>query len=365
MYKFRIYPSRRQQARLFVQFDICCRLYNILLEQARTDYKVTGEADVRKFTLNNRIKAIKDSNPELNQVFSQALQNIADRLAKAYANFFRRLKEKKAGRKIKVGFPRFKKRFESITYPQFGFKFKSPNRLYCSRIGSIPIVTHRGLRGKIKTLTIKCNQAGQWFVVFACEVGVKAKTNHGEPVGIDVGLENFATLSNGIVIENPEYFRRSEVKVKRLQRQVSKKAKDSRNRRKAIHRLAKAHLKVANQRGDFLHKLSRGLVDAYGKIAVEKLNVNGMLKNHHLAKSIADASWFDFIRKLQYKAESAGCEVIEVEPKGTSQRCSNCGELVKKSLGIRNHKCPHCGFSIHRDLNASINILRTAGIAGT
>ena len=341
------------------------RLYNKLLEHARADYKASGEADVRRFTLNNRIKAIKDSNPELNQVFSQTLQNVGNRLAKAYANFFRRVKEKKAGKKVKVGFPRFKKLFKSITYPQFGFKFKSSNRLYCSKIGSIPIVLHRVPRGKIKTLTIKCNQVGQWFAVFACEVEIKVKANHKEAVGIDVGLENFATLSNGAVIENLRCFKKSEARVKKLQRRVSRKVKGSSNRRKAIHKLAKAHLKVANQRKDFLHKLSRKLVDTYGIIAVEKLNINGMLKNHHLAKSIADASWFDFIRKLRYKAGSAGCEVVEVESRGTSQRCSNCDEVVKKPLWVRHHACPHCGFTAHRDMNASINILRTAGIAGT
>jgi len=367
MYEFRIYPTGKQRHRLFTQFDLCSKLYNNLLGDARTAYKETGKADTRKFTLINAIKTAKGKDPNLSQVYSQSLQNVGDRLSKAYANFFRRIKERKAGKNIKAGFPRFKKHFRSITYPQSGFSFKSDNRLFCSKIGNIPIVLHRVPKGKIKTLTIKRNQAGQWFATFACEVNIKAVRNKGKAVGIDVGLENFATLSDGVVIENPKFLRKSEDRVKLLQRRVSRKVKGSKNRRKAKHRLAKLHLKVTNQRKDFCHKLSHRLVTEYSKINVEKLGIKNMLRNHHLAKSISDASWNDFIQKLSYKALSAGSVVVEVNPRGTSQRCSNCGEIVKKSLRIRQHTCPTCGLSIHRDLNAALNICAssTVGLTGT
>ncbi len=365
MYEFRIYPTRKQRARLFNQFDICSKVYNALLNETRTAYKEKGKADTRKFTLINAIKAITSKDPATDQVYSQSLQNVADRLSKAYANFFRRIKERKAGKRVNAGFPRFKKHFRSITYPQSGFKFKSATRLFCSKIGSIPIVLHRVPKGKIKTLTIKRNQAGQWFAVFACEVDIEPVVNTGKAIGIDVGLENFATLSDGVVIENHKFLRKSEARIKLLQRRVSRKVKGSNNRRKAKHELAKLHLKVINQRKDFCHKLSRKLVISYSKISVEKLNVSNMLKNHYLAKSISDASWSDFISKLHYKASSAGSEVIEVCARGTSQKCSNCGAIVKKTLKVRQHTCPVCGLSIHRDLNAAYNILSTAGLAGT
>jgi len=366
-YKFRIYPTGKQRARLFNQFDICSKVYNTLLGEARAAYKEKGKADTRKFTLINAIKAIKSKDPATTQVYSQCIQAVADRLSRAYANFFRRVKERKAGKKVKAGFPRFKKHFRSITYPQSGFHFVSDNRLFCSKIGNIPIVLHRVPKGKIKTLTIKRNHAGQWFATFACEVEVRTASNTGKAIGIDVGLENFATLSDGIVIENPKFLRKSEVRIKLLQRRVSRKVKGSKNRRKAKHKLAKLHLKVTNQRKDFCHKLSRQLVTNYSKINVEKLSISNMLRNHHLAKSISDASWHDFIQKLSYKASSAGSEVVEVYARNTSQRCSNCGEIVKKSLRIRQHTCPACGFSVHRDLNAAYNILAssTAGLTGT
>jgi putative transposase len=283
-------------------------MYNLLLERCKEAYKKDKTSLNSKAKLCKIIKEVKDSDPKFEAVFSQTLQNCADRLSKAYANFFRRLKEKKAGKKIKVGFPRFKKRFKSITYPQFGFSFKSDKRLHVSKIGNIPIVLHRVPKGKIKTMTIKRNRAGQWFAVFCCEIE-SVKKEHPRPdkkIGIDVGIENFATLSDGNVIENPRFLVKSERRLKRLQRELSRKKKGSANRRKAIQKVAKLHTKIANQRRDFLHKQSRILADTYSFIAVEDLYINGMLHNHHLAKHIADASWGMFLDMTAYKAESAG-----------------------------------------------------------
>jgi len=362
-YKFRLYPSRKQINRLSGQFEICRRAYNELLEISIGTYENTGKG-LSKFDLDKCIKYL-DTNTDI--VFSQVLQNINDRIGKAFKNFFRRAKKKKSGKHIKVGYPRFKKHFKSITYPQMGFRFKSGRRLCVSKIGSMPIVLHRAPKGKIKTMTIKRNNANQWFAVFGCEVDIKPKKHISvkSKVGIDVGLENFATLSDGITIQNPRFLVKSEKRLARYQRRLSRKSKGSNNRRKAILKTARVHNKIANQRTDFMHKQSRAIADKYGFIAVEKLSINGMVHNHHLAKHINDASWGNFIKMLGYKAWNAGGRVVEVNPRGTSQTCSNCGKAVPKSLSVRTHKCPFCGLRVHRDLNSSIEILNRATVGRT
>jgi putative transposase len=220
-------------------------------------------------------------------------------------------------------------------------------------------VLHRIPKGKVKTLTIKINKAGQWFAIFTCEVDVKpVKYTSSEQVGIDVGIENFATISNGVIIENPQYLIKAEQRLKRLQRSVSRKVKGSKNRRKAIHLLAVQHIKVANQRIDFLHKTSRLMTQKYGFIAVEDLSINNMVRNHHLAKHISDASWGVFIRMLEYKAVTSGSTLVKINPKDTSRTCSKCGAIADMPLNQRMFRCVVCGFVCHRDLNASINILR-------
>jgi len=366
-YKFRLYPSRKQVERLYPQFDLCCELYNTLLERCKTEYRANGTSLNSKAKLCQITKEIKDSNPKFNTVFSQTLQNCSDRLSKAYKNFFRRVKEKQRGKRVRVGFPRFKKRFNSITYPQFGFKLLSDKRLHVSKIGNIPIVLHRVPKGKIKTMTIKRNRAGQWFAVFSCEVE-PTKGKHPHPyrmVGIDVGIENFATLSNGEAIPNPRFLIESERKLNKLQRRLSRKKKGSTNRRKAIHKVAKCHVKIANQRLDFLHQTSSEIANEYGFIGVETLNINGMLKNHCLAKHIADASWGMFLNMLSYKTESAGGQFVKDKAFApTSQTCPKCDRRVPKKLSDRVHKCA-CGYVVHRDV-ASANVILndTAGLAG-
>jgi putative transposase len=174
---------------------------------------------------------------------------------------------------------------------------------------------------------------------------------------VDLGLKNLAVLSTGESILHPKFLRASETKIKIIQREVSRKKKGSNNRRKCARRLAKAHRRVERRRDDFLHKASRALSMKADAIVFENLNINGMLKNHHLAKSISDVSWGKLMQFTHYKAASAGGAVYYVNPSGTSQICSRCGETVKKSLSERNHKCPNCGFSSDRDINAALNIL--------
>jgi putative transposase len=332
----------------------CKLLYNELLEANQKTYKATGKG-LRKYDYN---RLLKDRNPE---VFSQVKQNVSDRLDKSFAAFFRRCKDPTCRKK---GFPRFKSHVRSITYPQMGFKFASDRRLYCSKVGNVPIVLHRLPKGKIKTLTIKRNRAGQWFAVFASEVEVPDVKHRGSKVGMDVGLENFAVLSDGEVIDNPRHLLKSEKRLKRLQRSHSRKKKGSRNRRKDCLILARQHLKVENQRTDFLHKLSHSLTVKYSEISIEDLTIKNMVRNHCLAKHIHDASWGTFFQMLSYKAVTCGGEVIRKNPRDTSRTCSQCGAIQDMPLSKRVYKCPVCGLVCHRDLNASINIGR-AGCART
>ena len=352
MYRHRIYPSRKQKARIINSLKTCKAIYNELLALSIDAYKF-GKVFLSGFDCN---KYLTGKYPE---IYSQSKQNVSDRVYKAFQNFFRRVKEHSKEK----GFPRFKSRVNSITFPQSGFKILSDKRLKLSKVGNVPIVLHRVPKGKIKTLTIKQNKVGQWFAVFSCGLpDVAAQHPSNKAVGIDMGLENFAVLSDGTIVPNPRHLIKAEHKIKRLQRRLSRKVKGSNNRRKARFRLAKQHLKVANIRTDFLHKLSRSLTLQYGIIAVEKLNIKGMLHNHYLAKSISDAAWSQFLRMIPYKAVNSGGIIKEVEAKGTTSECF-CGQKVNMPLSERIFHCPSCGLTEHRDIKASYSICDRAGLA--
>jgi len=229
--------------------------------------------------------------------------------------------------------------------------------LKLSKIGMVKITTHREITGTVKSCTIKKEYSGKWYAVLAVEEYPVLYSPNRQAIGIDVGVKEFATLSNGETISNPKHLEKSEKKLKTLQRSVSRKKKGSKNRIKAKKKLARQHEKVRNQRKDFHHRVSSQLAWKYGKIAVEDLRIQNMVKNHNLAKSITDAGWGEFVSMLTYKAESAGREVTKVMPHGTSQQCSRCGNIVKKDLSVRTHACPHCGLVLDRDHNAAINIL--------
>jgi putative transposase len=199
--------------------------------------------------------------------------------------------------------------------------------------------------------------SGKWFAVFCCEVEVKPQEKPHGDVGVDLGLECFAALSDGTRIENPRIYRGSERRLAHLQRSLSRKEKGSRNRMRTRLRVARLHERVEARRSDFLHKASRAVADSYGTVYVEDLKIRNMVRNRCLAKSIQDAGWGRFVRMLCYKEEESGGRVILVNPRGTSQRCSGCGVVVVKSLSVRVHVCPCCGLVLDRDLNAARNIL--------
>jgi putative transposase len=283
-------------------------------------------------------------------VFSQVLQDTLRRLDKTYKAFFARMK-----RGQKAGFPRFKgrNRYDSFTYPQSGFELGT--KLQLSKIGSIKIKQHRDIEGEIKTLTIR-REAGCWYACFSVEYQPTVLPHNSKNIGIDVGLEAFATLSDGTRIENHRYYQAAQANLRRAQRKVARRQnKKSKRRRKAILLLQKAHQHVANQRKDFQHKLSTQLVQKFGMIAVEDLNIRG-LSAGILGKAVHDVAWSSFLNMLAYKAANAGRQVIKVDPKYTSQECPTCHALEKKSLSERVHRCD-CGLTIGRDHAAAFVIL--------
>ena len=296
---------------------------------------------------------LKEERPSLKTVHSQVLQNIVDRLDKSFEAFFRR---SKAGEK--PGFPRFRgvHRYNSFCYPQSGFTLRG-KEISLSKIGCIRIKMHRPIEGDIKTCTIKRTAAGEWDITLSCQVRALQLEPMVEAIALDVGIESFATCSNGERIENPRFFKKAEKALAKAQRKLSKLEKGTKPRRKAGKAVAKIHQRIKNQRKDFCHKQARKIVDQYQYICIEDLNIKNMIEGSHFAKNIADASWNQFRQFLTYKAEEAGRKLRLVNPAYTSQICSQCWHFEQKELKEREHKCSRCGYTAHRDFNAAQNIL--------
>ena len=230
--------------------------------------------------------------------------------------------------------------------------------LTLSKIGDIKIKLHRQLEGNIKRLTIRRTSTGKWFVSILTDVETYQPLEKSDKsVGIDVGILSFATLSNGTYVPNPRFYIQEEKALARANRKLSIAEKGTPERKRCVKTLCRVYERIANKREDFTQKLSKKLIDNYGIICFEDLNIKNMSKNHNLAKHILDAAWGK-LASTSYKAENAGREVVLVDSKNTSKMCSNCGMLVEKDLSERTHNCPFCGLSIDRDINAAINILR-------
>jgi len=360
-YKYRLYPTKKQITKLEETLETCRLVYNSALSDRRDYYKETGKS-LSRIAQQECLKCYKKDRPFLQNVHSQVLQNVLFRAERAFDNFFRRVKEKKG----KPGYPRFKgkDRYDSFVYPQqSGFQITQQG-LHLSKIGTIKFKLHRSIPVTIKTCTIK-REIDKWYVTFVAEYSHTVQDIPVNPVGIDVGIKAFAVMSSGDIIENPKHLQKSEKQLAKKQRRVSKKKKGSANRSKARIILAKQHRKIRNQRSNFHHKLSRQIVNHYNPIVVEALNIKGMVKNHHLAKSICDAGWGQFLRYLISKAVEAGSRIEKVAPHYTSINCSNCGNQVPKTLSERIHKCPFCNIVLDRDHNAAINILKKSTVGTT
>ena len=298
------------------------------------------------------------------QLYAHVRVDIRNRLLKTYQNFFRRCQQKGSGAKVKAGFPRFKSkgRFNSITHIENNGSFRiEKGRLRVSKIGTMRIEQHRNIVGNVKTMTIK-REGKEYYAIFIAEqIITPPKINDTNPVGIDLGLNNFIALSDGQTIQKPKFFKKKEKRIAKWQSIVARRNKGSKRREKAKFRLQEEWKGITNQSNDFMHKISDKMVHGgYTSFAVEALHIQNMAKNHNLAQSIQNASWNRFIQLLSYKAESAGMKVMKVDPRNTSKECSNCGNIQDTPLSIREYNCSRCGMQLDRDVNASINMLNRA-----
>lgn len=359
-YKYRLYPTKAQETLLKQQLEVCRWVYNKTLGVRKDAWEQEGKS-IGMYDTFNMLPEWKKAEPKFKLVHSQVLQNVQTRVELAYKAFFRRVK---AGED--PGYPRFKGRgwYDSMCYPQYGNGCKLlGNQLNLSKIGSVKVKLHRELCGTPKTVCIRRGSSDKWFVTFTCECIDITLPDAIKAVGVDVGLASFATLSDGSKIDNPRFFRKSAAQLAIAQRRMAKFAKGTPERSKRRQIVARLNERIANKRSNFAHKVSHQLVNTYGTICFEDLNIKQMMEKktevfgNKLNKSIADVAWHQLVQFTTYKAESAGRRVVLVDPRNTSKRCSRCTVLVPKDLSVRKHNCPHCGLVLDRDHNAAINIL--------
>ena len=355
-HKYLLNPDGETAEKLTASIDAFRYVYNHTLERLNEAKKMGVK--LSEVDLINELPTLKKEHPLLAVPYSHALQTVVRQL---FANIRALAALKKKG--YKVGRLRFKNadRYKSFRYNSQGYKVNAERQtVWFAKIGEIPFRMHRPLPpGEIVGVIIK-RSTGKWYVSFQVETQAVPLDSTGKTVGIDLGLKSYAVDTDGHRFENPRYLRKSEVRVKKLQRSLSRKKNGSHNREKAKMKLAKAHDRVENQRRDHAHKLSRFYVDNYDIIVVEDLNTKHLKEkddNKGMRKSIHDAGWARFLSYPDYKAEGAGRQLIRVEPRGTTQQCSCCGATVLKTLKERVHECPYCGLVRDRDLNTAYNIL--------
>ncbi len=353
-YKYRIYPTDEQKVSLAKAFG-CCRWYwNLALDLCQKTYIETGKGLSRGY-IQGLLPELKKEYPWLKNAYSQSLQVVALNLSTAYKNFF----EKRAR------LPRFKSKHgrQTLSYPA-NVKFEGDYLKIPGKIGLVYCRRHREFEGKIKTVTLVKNPDGQYYASVLVDDGkdVISPSVEGKAIGIDVGLTHFAITSDGSKYDNPRHFAKHQKNLKRKQQKLCRKQKGSKNRAKAKQKVAKVHSKIARCREDFLHKLSRKIVNENQVIAVENLNVKGMVKNPKLAKAISDVGWGMFTTVLKYKAEWEGKTYIEVDRFfASSKTCHLCLNRVDSlPLEVRQWECQNCGTHHDRDINAAQNIKNEA-----
>ena len=362
-YRYRLYPNQEQRIALEKQFGCCRFVYNRFLRE-RIDYYAEHKEDEKKgLTYHDTALALTalKAQPDylwLQEVNAQALQQALRDLDTAYSNFFNK----------RAQFPKFKRKGDKQSFRVPQSFILGGDRLKIPKVSPLKLILPRPLGGKAKSVTLSKTPTGKYFASILCEVSMPEPVFSGDEKALDLGLKSFVVDSQGHKVDNPQPLRKREKRLKRLQRQVSRRVKGSKGREKARKQVARQHEKVANARSDFHHKLSRQYVRENQALHLEDLNVKGMAQNHCLAKSISDAGWSEFVRQLEYKGAWYGCRVFKVDrffP--SSKRCSACG-FIHQGLRLRDREwaCQACGVVHDRDLNAALNILifSTAGTAG-
>ncbi len=359
-FEYRLFVNKEQSRKLVACLRESRGIYNQMLETVKTQYAEQGTFP-SKYDLEKAFKGHGEHVP------ATTIQMLADRLTKSLKRFL----AAKENNIPDIGFPRFKKpnRWHSIQLRQYGkdcyLHEDTKHLIVPKKLGkSLKIKLHRPFEGTPKTVHLVHRADGHWYALIVCETEpptehIPSSCSHPD-IGIDVGLKSFLTDSEGNTVDNPRFYRTSQRTLRRKQRTLCRRKKGSNRRRKAAKNTAQTHLKIARQRRDFHSKTAKQYADNYHHIAVEKLSIDNMVKNHCLAKSIMDASWGAFLAILTEKAERAGHCVIRVNPRFTSQKCFHCGEIVQKSLSVRTHVCPFCGYVADRDVNAAQNILKSA-----
>lgn len=349
-YKFRLYPNQEQKQFLARCFGCSRFVYNHFL-RLTTDVYADCKKTLKYKEWAKLLTSLKKEFEWLKEVNSQALQQTLKDLETAYSRFFKGLAK----------FPRFKKRSnrQSFRVPQH-FSITKDGKLQLPKMSPIKMVIHREIEGEIKNVTISKTPSGKYFASIVTDLDIPKSPLNGEKIGMDLGLKDFCITNKPEKFENPRYFQRSLRRLKIRQRRLSRKDKESNNRKKAKVKVAKIHEKVANQRLDYQHKISLKLTNENQVISCEDLNIKGMVKNRKLAKQISDVAWGQFLTLLEYKGDIYGCEIKRVDrffP--SSKRCSNCG-YIKEDLTLKDREwtCPECHAHHDRDINACWNLLQ-------